>query len=146
LVNRNSRRFSKFYDGQLDYWSDRLTQHFTGTGQGFDRQKRIDMMIQMEENGIEVDWSELDKDEGENWPILFQQAFSVWNCLTDQWDGMSGSYFGKQMSGIKDIMDIFEIDEQREVLKLVKIIDGKYSKEVNKKDKIKATTGKAVHG
>jgi len=135
LANRNSRRFSKFYQDQLDYWSSRLKEHFQGTGQGFDRQKRIDMMIQMEENGMEVDWSELDKDEGENWPILFQQAFSVWNTLSDQWDGMSGMYFGKQMSGIQDIMTILGIEEQREVLKLVKIIDAKYSKEVNKKNK-----------
>jgi hypothetical protein len=93
------------------------------------------MMIQMEENDMEVDWSELDKDEGENWPILFQQAFAVWGNLSDQWDGMSGSYFGKQMSGIQDIMNILEIEEQKEVLKIVKIIDGKYSKEVNKKNK-----------
>jgi len=135
LANRNSRRFSKFYDDQLDYWSSRLTEHFEGTGQSFDRQKRIDMMIQMEENGMEVDWSVLDKDEGEAWPVLFQQAFTVWNSLTDQWDGMSGSYFGKQMAGIKDIMEILEIVEQREVLKLVKIIDNKYAKEVNRKNK-----------
>ena len=135
MVNRNSRRFSKFYNDQLDYWSDRLTEHFQGTGQSYDRQKRIDMMIQMEENGMEVDWSELDKNEGENWPLLFQQGFSVWNSLTDQWDGMSGNYFGKQMSGIKDIMDILEIEEQKEVLKIVRIIDGKYATEVNKKNK-----------
>jgi hypothetical protein len=93
------------------------------------------MMIQMEENGMEVDWSVLDQEEGIEWPMLFEQAFSVWNSLTDQWDGMSGSYFGKQMSGIKDIMEILEVENQREVLKLVRIIDAKYSKEVNKKNK-----------
>jgi len=99
------------------------------------------MMIQMEENGMEVDWSVLDKEEEEAWPILFQQAFDVWSYLTDQWDGMNGVYFGKQMAGIQDIMNILEIEEQREVLKIVKIIDGKYAKEVNKKQK-KPTTGK----
>jgi len=135
LANRNSRRFSKFYNDQLDYWSSRLKEHFEGTGQSYDRQKRIDMMIQMEENGMEVDWSVLDQEEGIEWPMLFEQAFSVWNSLTDQWDGMSGSYFGKQMSGIKDIMEILEVENQREVLKLVRIIDAKYSKEVNKKNK-----------
>jgi len=93
------------------------------------------MMIQMEENGMDVDWSELDRDAGENWPILFQQAFQVWGYLTDNWDGMSGNYFGKHMSGIQDIMNILEVTEQREVLKIVKIIDGKYAKEVNKKNK-----------
>jgi len=141
LVNRNSRRLSKFYKDQLNYWVSRLTEHFQGTGQSFDRQKRIDMMIQMEENGMEVDWSVLDKEEEEAWPILFQQAFDVWNYLTDQWDGMNGVYFGKQMAGIQDIMNILGIVEQREVLKIVKIIDGKYAKEVNKKQK-KPTTGK----
>jgi len=141
LVNRNSRRLSKFYKDQLNYWVSRLTEHFQGTGQSFDRQKRIDMMIQMEENGMEVDWSVLDKEEEEAWPILFQQAFDVWSYLTDQWDGMNGVYFGKQMAGIQDIMNILEIEEQREVLKIVKIIDGKYAKEVNKKQK-KPTTGK----
>ena len=100
------------------------------------------MMIQMEEEGFDVDWSTLDKTEGDAWPALFLEAFQVWGSLTDQWDGMSGSYFGKQMSGIKDIMDILEIEEQAEVLKIVRIIDNKYAKEVNKKDKIKQTTGK----
>jgi len=135
LVNRNSRRLSKFYKDQLNYWVSRLTEHFQGTGQSFDRQKRIDMMIQMEENGMEVDWSVLDKEEEEAWPILFQQAFDVWSYLTDQWDGMNGVYFGKQMAGIQDIMNILGIVEQREVLKIVKIIDDKYSKVVNKKNK-----------
>ena len=92
-------------------------------------------MIQMEENGMEVDWSVLDEAAGENWPWLFQDAFSVWNSLTDQWDGMSGSYLGKQMAGIKDIMEILDIEDPREVLKIVKIIDNKYGKEVNKKNK-----------
>ena len=92
-------------------------------------------MIQMEENGMEVDWSELDKDEEEAWPYLFQEAFQVWGYLTDNWDGMSGSYFGKHMSGIQDIMNILEIDQQQEVLKIVKIIDNSYANEVNKKNK-----------
>jgi hypothetical protein len=48
---------------------------------------------------------------------------------------MNGVYFGKQMAGIQDIMNILGIVEQREVLKIVKIIDDKYSKVVNKKNK-----------
>lgn len=92
-------------------------------------------MIQMEESGMEVDWSVLDEAPGENWPILFQQGFQVWGYLTDNWDGMSGNYFGKHISGIQDIMNILGIDEQKEVLKIVKLIDSKYTKEVNKKNK-----------
>jgi hypothetical protein len=94
------------------------------------------MMIQMEENGMKVDWSVLDKEE-KVFPIEIQEAFQVWNYLTDQWDGMSGLYFGKQMSGIKDIMDILEVSDKKEIFKLVKIIDSKYMKHVNKKQQAK---------
>ena len=98
------------------------------------------MMIQMEENGMEVDWSALDEDEVV-FPYEIQEAFQVWNYLTDQWDGMSGTYFGKQMAGIKDVMELLEVSNQKEIFKLVKIIDGKYAKHVNKKQKQQQQTG-----
>lgn len=87
---------------------------------------------------MEVDWEELDRENPpENFPYEIQEAFQVWSYLTDQWDGMSGSYFGKHMSGIKDIMEILEVSDRKEVFKLVKIIDGKYMKHVNKKQQAK---------
>jgi hypothetical protein len=92
------------------------------------------MMVQMEEEGMEVDWSSLDEEEV-NFPYEIQEAFQVWNYLTDQWDGMSGTYFGKQIAGIKDVMELLEVSNQKEIFKLVKIIDTKYSKHVNKKNK-----------
>ena len=95
-------------------------------------------MIQMEENGMEVDWSTLDEDDVV-FPFEIQEAFQVWGYLTDQWDGMSGTYFGKQMAGIKDVMELLEVSNQKEVFKLVKIIDQKYSKHVNKKEKKQQT-------
>jgi hypothetical protein len=90
------------------------------------------MMIQMEENGMEVDWSALEEDDV-IFPFEIQEAFQVWGYLTDQWDGMSGTYFGKHMAGIKDVMELLEVSNQKEIFKLVKIIDGKYAKHVNKK-------------
>jgi len=99
------------------------------------------MMIQMEENGMEVDWSTLDEDEIV-FPYEIQEAFQVWNYLTDQWDGMSGTYFGKQMAGIKDVMELLEVSNKKEIFKLVKIIDNKYAKHVNKKQKQQAKTSK----
>lgn len=97
------------------------------------------MMIQMEEQGMEVDWDALPIQEREiDFPLEFQFAFQVWNSLSDQWDGMSGTYFGKQMSGIKDIMELLEISDQKEVFKLVNIIDSKYTKHINKKQQAEA--------
>jgi hypothetical protein len=98
-------------------------------------------MIQMEENGMEVDWSTLDKEQV-IFPYEIQEAFQVWSYLTDQWDGMSGSYFGKQIAGVKDVMELLEVSNKKEVFKLVKIIDIKYMKHVNKKQKQQAKAPK----
>lgn len=95
----------------------------------------------MEENGMEVDWSTLDTDDIV-FPYEIQEAFQVWNYLTDQWDGMSGTYFGKQMAGIKDVMELLEVSNKKEIFKLVKIIDNKYAKHVNKKQKQQAKASK----
>lgn len=83
---------------------------------------------------MEVDWSSLDEEET-IFPYEIQEAFQVWNYLTDQWDGMSGTYFGKQVAGVKDVMELLEVSNQKEIFKLVKIIDNKYAKHVNKKSK-----------
>jgi len=56
---------------------------------------------------------------------------------------MSGTYFGKQMAGIKDVMELLEVSNQKEVFKLVKIIDQKYAKHVNKKHKQQAKAPKS---
>lgn len=95
-------------------------------------------MIQMEEQGMEVDWDALPPEEDTDFPYEIQLAFQVWNSLSDQWDGMSGTYFGKQVSGIKDVMELLEVSDPKEIFKLVKIIDAKYSKEINKKQQAKA--------
>jgi len=90
---------------------------------------------------MEVDWSTLDKEQV-IFPYEIQEAFQVWSYLTDQWDGMSGSYFGKQIAGVKDVMELLEVSNKKEVFKLVKIIDIKYMKHVNKKQKQQAKASK----
>jgi hypothetical protein len=47
------------------------------------------------------------------------------------------------MAGIKDVMELLEVSNQKEIFKLVKIIDGKYSKHVNKKQKQQSGPTKA---
>ena len=93
------------------------------------------MMIQMEDNGMEVDWETFDRESGDViFPYTIQVAFQIWGYLSDQWDGMSGTYLGKQMAGIKDVMELLEVSNKKEILKWVKIIDNKYAKNVNKKN------------
>lgn len=64
-----------------------------------------------------------------------QEAFSVYNMLTDIWDSMGGSYIGKQMAGISDIMDIMGVEDKRVCLYILSIIDRTRSKLINSKKK-----------
>ena len=68
-----------------------------------------------------------------DFPDIVQNAFQVYGILQDNWEGMSGTYMGKVMSGIIDIFDILEMDkEDRKVmLELVSLIDSARSKQIS---------------
>lgn len=70
----------------------------------------------------------------EDFPIEVQQAFSVYRMLRDEWDTMSGNYLGKTLIGIKDLLDATEIElqEQKFITMLVRLIDEVRSNEINK--------------
>lgn len=70
----------------------------------------------------------------EDFPIEVQQAFSVYRMLRDEWDTMNGNYLGKTLIGIKDLLDATEIElqEQKFITMLVRLIDEVRSNEINK--------------
>ena len=74
----------------------------------------------------------------EDFPLEVQQAFNAYNMLRDEWDTMSGSYLGKSLIGIKDILEATEIDisEHKLVIMLIRIIDNVRSEEINNKKKM----------
>ena len=49
-------------------------------------------------------------------PEEVQQAFIIFNHMPDRWDGMSGSYFGKDWSSIDFFLNLFEIDSRKIVV------------------------------
>lgn len=69
-----------------------------------------------------------DKDipvEVTDFPPEVQTAFEVYQVLQDHWEGMSGTYMGKNLTGVKDILDIFEVDplDRKLILELINLID-----------------------
>jgi len=86
---------------------------------------------------MKVDWDNYHKrvEEANNviFPWTIQQAFVVWGYLTPNWEGMGGTYLGRFMQGVQEIMNLLEIEEQKIVLEYVQKIDSYYSKEVNEK-------------
>jgi hypothetical protein len=74
----------------------------------------------------------------DDFPFEVQQAFNAYKMLRDEWDTMSGSYLGKSLIGIKDILEATEIDvsEHKLVIMLIRIIDNVRSEEINNKKKM----------
>jgi len=60
-----------------------------------------------------------------DFPLEVQTAFEVYQVLQDCWEGMSGTYMGKSLTGLRDVFDIFEIENQdrKTVLELINLID-----------------------
>ena len=65
-----------------------------------------------DENQIPIDPSTLS--------IEVQQTLVLLNALPDKWEGMSGSWMGKDYSGLSAIMDIYEIQDRKDVFELLK--------------------------
>ena len=65
-----------------------------------------------------------------------QQALFLFNVLPDKIEGMNGIWLGKEYAGLIDIMDIYDLDNRRDVLDLLQICIRVASKEYEKEREI----------
>ena len=75
-----------------------------------------------EQLGQEPDPEKMPLEESD-FPDEVQVAFFVHSLLTDCWEGMSGSYLGKNYEEYTLIVELFDISEAREIFMLVKRYD-----------------------
>jgi len=67
-----------------------------------------------------------------NFPYEVQLAFLIHDTLPDRWEGMSGSYLGKDWSAVGAVLDAHNIDKDRQIiLFFLKAIDNINSKFIN---------------
>lgn len=66
-------------------------------------------------------------------PYEVQIAFSIHDMLPDRWDGMSGSYFGKDLSALGTILDIYEVEDKKSVIFWLKNIEALNSRSINER-------------
>jgi hypothetical protein len=76
--------------------------------------------------------------EFEDFPLEVQQAFNAYRMLRDEWDTMTGSYLGKSLIGVKDVLEATEIEpsDQKLVIMLIRMIDAVRSDEINSEKKM----------
>ena len=75
-----------------------------------------------------------------------QQTLILLNSLPDKWEGMSGSWMGKDYSGLSAIMDIYEIDDRRAVFELLQQCEHELGKFYQQKQKQEESLAKAKRG
>lgn len=75
--------------------------------------------------------------------IEVQQALLLLNALPDMWEGMGGTWLGKDYSGLSAIIDIYGIDNKKEVFELLKVAEGELSKYYAQKRKEQESMNKS---
>lgn len=63
--------------------------------------------------------------EFDDLPTEIQEALRIYRYLQDSWDYMSGKYIGKNLTGIKDIFEMFDVatDERKYMFQTILEID-----------------------
>ena len=83
-----------------------------------------------EQLGKEPDPSEMPPDDMD-FPLEVQQAMVIHTVLPDRWDGMSGSYMGKDWSSLSTLLDVYEIEERRLVCFFLKYVESAHMVNIN---------------
>lgn len=94
-------------------------------------------LLMCEQMGWEPNPEEIPPDLG-SLSFETQQALILFNVLPDKIEGMSGSWLGKDFSGLSDIMDIYEIDDKKKVFELFLIIQRTYAEHYSNQQKMRS--------
>lgn len=73
--------------------------------------------------------------EYEDFGVEIQQILQIYNLLSDTWEGFNGLYLGKNLTGIQDILDIFNVQtsDRLLVIQTIKLLDRIRSEELNRR-------------
>ena len=95
--------------------------------------------------GVEPKEEDVPKDPS-TFSLEAQQALIMLNVLPDKWEGMSGSWLGKEYAGLLDIMDLYQIEDKKQVFELLKVCEDELGKFHAEKRKQQEQLSKAKKG
>lgn len=103
-----------------------LTSYFQNADVGVTKETYFEICEQL---GTEPIDSEIPI-EYDDFPDEIQEALNIYFRLRDDWDGFSGTYMGKNFTGLADILDIYQVSKENKqnVLDWIFIIDRVRSK------------------
>jgi hypothetical protein len=72
--------------------------------------------------GQEPDPAKMPLDSSE-FPEEVQVAFFMFSLLSDNWDGASGSYLGKNWTQCSQLFELYEISDPKNILQFMKLYE-----------------------
>ena len=102
-------------------------------------------ILMCEQMGWEIDENQLPRDPS-TLSIECQQALLLLNTLPDKWEGMSGTWMGKDYAGLEAILNIYEIVDRREVFELLQVAEDEMGKFYAQKQKERESLNKVSRG
>ena len=63
--------------------------------------------------------------EPSDFPEEVQVAFFMFSLLPDHWEGMSGTYMGKYWDGIDYFFKLYEVDDVKTIIYIMKMYEAK---------------------
>lgn len=80
-------------------------------------------------------------------PYLIQEVMQIYNILPGNWEGMSGTYMGKDYTLLPYLInEIYEIEDKKLVMRFLLFIDNIISKQYSEKQKIAQRKNKPKGG
>ena len=107
----------------------------------------IDQYLEIcEQLGQEPDPQKMPLTESD-FPAEVQVAFFMFSLLSDVWEGMSGSYMGKDWSHCQQLFDIYEVEDKKTTIYFMKVYErilmNHRSEEADKKRKAEERKAKS---
>ena len=125
---RTGNRPGKLSEKQRQEVSQQLKSYFQNAEVGMTKQQYLEMCEMMGSQPLE----EQIPVEYEDLVLEVQEALQLYNSLQDCWDYMGGNYIGKNFTGFKDILDLYEVptEYRRSMYELILQIDEIRAKQV----------------
>ena len=109
----------KLFDEQVEELEERLARYVKEQDSSISRDTYLKICKEL---GKEPDPQKMPLDISE-FPSEMQVAFFVFSLLPDVWEGMSGTYMGKDWSSLTEMLNIFEIEDRRSTVYLMKLYE-----------------------
>jgi len=117
---RNCRRPRKFYWEQVAEIRELLERYVRESSSKIDIDKYLSICEQL---GQEPDPAKMPLDSSD-FPEEVQVAFFIFSLLPDNWEGMSGTYMGKNWDGIEYFFKLYDVSNRKVILYIMKLYEG----------------------